>query len=76
MAEIKIEPSQKLIALGFNQINNLLSTKFFKRKFLVDNKIKFSENNLNGGALRFLVESFLSTDKIIFVPNIFSGTFK
>ena len=49
--EIKIDSQQKLFVLSTQQINNLLSTKFFKRKFLVDNKIKLSENNLNRGGV-------------------------
>ena len=49
ITEVQIDSAQKLFLLSTQQINNLLSTKFFKRKFLNDNKIKFSENNLNGG---------------------------
>ena len=71
ITEIKIEPSQKLVVIGTGQINNLLSTKFFKRKFLNDNKIRFTNSDL-----LFLMEWFMKTDKIYFVSQSFSGIFK
>ncbi len=76
--EVNILADQKLMALATKGINNFLSTKFFKRKFLVDNKIWFKENAGVGmdAELLFLVDTFLATEKIIFVPQPFGGRLK
>ena len=78
MAEVNIPADQKLIALATKGINNFLSTKFFKRKFLVENQIKFKEKAGGGmdAELLFLVEAFLATEKITFVPQPFGGRLK
>ena len=75
---VKISLAQKLISLAMQKINLSLSTKFFKRRFLLDNKIKF-KNNIQGGGdteIIFLTEAFMQTKKIIFIQSAFVGTMK
>ncbi len=78
IAELNIPAEQKLMSLATKGVNNFVATKFFKRKFLIDNKITFKK--MEGGGtdaeLLFLVETFLATDKITFVPQVFSGRLK
>ncbi|MBQ9487758.1 MAG: alpha-1,2-fucosyltransferase [Selenomonadaceae bacterium] len=77
VVELQVDNRQKLMLLATEQINNFVGTKFFKRKFLAENNIRF--NDKGGGTdaeLLFAVETFLATDKIIFVPQIFSGRLK
>lgn len=76
IAEIEIPNNQKLMALGSGGINNLVCTKFFKRKFLIENNIRFNENENIDAELTFVTESFLKTEKIVFVPQVFLGRFK
>ena len=71
--EIKIASAQKLVLLGTNQLNNLLGTKFFKREFLNENKIRFDEKLGADAELMFLVNAFMHTENIVFVPQIFYG---
>ena len=73
--EIKIASAQKLVLLGTNQLNNLLGTKFFKREFLNENKIRFDEKLGADAELMFLVNAFMHTENIVFVPQIFYGRF-
>lgn len=67
-----IDNAQKLTMLATQQINNLIGTKIFKRGFLNENAIRFPKAT-GGGELIFLVNSFLRTDNIIFMPQIFYG---
>ena len=76
ISEIKLTVQQKLTALGSNGINDLVGTKFFKRQFLNENKIRFNENEAVDAELKFIVDAFLSTEKITFVPAVFYGRFK
>lgn len=71
--ELKIDSAQKLILLATNQLNTLLGTKFFKRAFLVENKIRFDENFGADTELMFLISAFMHTEKITFVPQLFYG---
>ncbi|MBQ9487757.1 MAG: alpha-1,2-fucosyltransferase, partial [Selenomonadaceae bacterium] len=41
MAELNLDAEQKLMGLATQGINNSVDTKFFKRKFLAENKIAF-----------------------------------
>ena len=75
VAELKIESAQKLNLLATNQISNLLGTKFFKRDFLNENKIRFDEKLGADAELMFLVNAFMHTENIVFVPQVFYGRF-
>lgn len=76
IAEIEIPHHQKLLALGSQGINGLVGTKFFKRKFLNENKIRFNESEGVDAELKFIVDAFMSTEKITFVPALFYGRLK
>ena len=69
--KIDYSNAEKLVGLATRNINNVVGTKFFKRKFLNENKIRFNENEKVDAELKFVVDAFLSTDKIIFTPTIF-----
>lgn len=72
--ELNITDSDKLILLASKQINNYLGTKIFKRSFLTKNKIRFDENLSEESAeLKFLVDTFMHTKNISFVPQVFYG---
>lgn len=58
ITEIFMEDSQKLIGLATQQINNSLATKFFKRKFLLENKIRFKDISGGGGVTTFSCRKF------------------
>lgn len=73
VTEMKIDSAQKLILLATNQLNNLIGTKFFKRDFLTENKIRFDENLGADAELMFLVNAFMRTEKITFMPQVFYG---
>ena len=73
ITELEIASAQKLILLGTNQLNNLIGTKFFRRDFLNENKIRFDENLSADAELKFLVDAFLGTEKITFMPQVFYG---
>ena len=76
-AEFSISDRDKMILLATNQINNSLGTKFFKRDFLNENKIRFDENLTEESAeLKFLVDTFLHSEKITFIPQPFFGSLK
>ena len=74
--ELKEDGAKKLNLLADGQINNLLCTKVFKRKFLQDNNIRFKENLKSDAELLFLAETFLQTDEIAIINRTFCGTFK
>ena len=76
VAEINIPDNQKLMALATQGINNLVGTKFFKRKFLEENNIRYSTRGGVDSELLFLVDAFMATEKITFVPQLFSGRLK
>ncbi|MBQ7197668.1 MAG: hypothetical protein IJS29_00230, partial [Selenomonadaceae bacterium] len=76
IAEFEIPNDQKLIALANKSIENVISTKFFKRKFLIENNIKFREGGGMDAELLFLVNAFLATEKITFTPQPFLGQLK
>ncbi len=78
MFELNLSAEQKLMLLASKQINKFVGTKFFKRKFLYENKITFKEKAGGGmdAELLFAVETFLATEKITFVPQVFSGRLK
>ena len=71
--EIKLDAAQKLMLLATNQLNNLIGTKFFKLKFLRENKIRFDEKIGASAKLMFLVDCFMRTENVILVPQIFYG---
>ena len=76
IAELNIPSDQKLMMLATKAVNTSLSTKFFKRKFLNENNIKFHEGEGTDAELLFLVDTFLTTEKITFVPQPFGGRLK
>ena len=76
VAELSIPGNQKLIGLGTQNIRNNISTKFFKRQFLNDNKIRFNENETVDAELKFIVDAFMATEKITFVSQAFLGQLK
>lgn len=76
LAEINLSAQQKLMALGSQGINGLVGTKFFKRKFLEENNIRFNENDSVNAELAFVVNAFMATEKITFVPQLFYGRMK
>ena len=49
IVEVQIADAHKLQLLASGQVNNLLSTKFFKRVFLEENFLRFSEQSRGGG---------------------------
>ena len=73
VTEIKIDAAQKLMLLATNQLNNLIGTKFFKLKFLRENKIRFDEKIGASAELMFIVDCFMRTENVILVPQIFYG---
>ena len=79
IATTEIEDAQSLNLLSSGQIDNSLSTKFFKRNLLEKNSIRFSEVS-NGGMgfteLLFLLNTFTLSKKIAFVPAVFTGRLK
>mgnify|MGYP002621800080 CR=1 FL=1 len=72
-SEINISNAQKVMMLASRQINNSISTKFFKREFLTDNEIYFDENLGADTELFFLISAFMHGEDIIFIPQVFSG---
>ena len=74
VTEVTISERDKLIMLASKQINNHLGTKFFKRSFLNENNIRFDENlSAESAELKFLTDTFLHTEKISFMPQVFYG---
>ena len=76
ITEISWSSQRKLMALGLNGINGLVGTKFFKRKFLEENHIRFNEGEGVDAELAFVVNAFMATEKITFVPQLFYGRLK
>ena len=78
ITELEINDRDKLILLATQQINNLLGTKFFKRNFVNENKIRFDETLTRRGSseLKFLTDTFLHTEKITFIHQPFFGNLK
>lgn len=74
--EIKISGAQKLSALASGQINNFISTKFFKREFLNQNNIRFDEKLSADSELFFLANAFIHSENIFVMPQIFGGSLK
>ncbi len=73
---IELDNNSKINLLTTEQINNSLRTKFFKRNFLQENKIQFSENSTANSELLFLIDAFMQTEKITLTPELFTGGFK
>ncbi len=71
--DIVLDKFQKLNFIAEQRINVLLGTKFFKRSFLNENKIRFIENVSIDSDIIFLVNAMLTTEKITCVPDIFYG---
>ena len=76
LANLAIPTGQKLTSLAAQTINPLVSTKFFKREYLNSNRIRFNENEDVDSELTFVVETFLKTKNITFIPAVFYGRFK
>ena len=55
-----------------DDINKFLSTKVFKRKFLLDNEIKFKEKIIKNIELFFLTECICCTSKYSIMPLAFN----
>lgn len=73
VTELFIPNNQKLIALGTKSISNNISTKIFKRKFLIENNIRFREGGGMDAELSFVVDAFLATEKITFASQPLLG---
>ncbi|MBR1397435.1 MAG: alpha-1,2-fucosyltransferase [Selenomonadaceae bacterium] len=70
-ARLNIADDKKLNFWADNKINKLLSTKIFKRNFLIDNKIHFKHTlNDNAGNL-FLIECLFHSSNYFLVPQAF-----
>ena len=79
VTEFSISDRDKMILLATNQLNNSLGTKFFKRNFLNENKIRFDETLMRrggGSELKFLMDAFMYSEKISFIPQPFFGSLK
>ena len=74
--ELNVPVDQKLMALATKEINNFVGTKFFKRKFLNENNIRFVEGQTGNSELTFIVDTFMRTEKITFMPQVFLGRLK
>ena len=72
-AELKINDREKVMALITQSISNLIGTKLFKLKFLNENKIYFAENLNTNAELKFLMDAFLCTENLLFMPQLFYG---
>ncbi len=70
---LKFDGVSTLKLLGGDFINNLISTKLFKRKFLLDNKIQFNEHNEDNSELLFVTDAMMSAKEIVFTPAYFSA---
>ena len=75
--ELNVPVDQKLMALATKSLNNFVGTKFFKRKFINDNNIRFIGGGQPGNSeLTFIVDTFMRTEKITFMPQVFLGRLK
>ena len=75
--ELSAPNNQKLIALGTQGINGRVGTKFFKRQFINENNIRFiGGGQLVDSELTFIVDAFMRTEKITFIPQVFYGRLK
>ena len=74
--ELNLSNEEKLMALSTRAINREFGTKFFKRSFLNENNIRFRKGGGMDAELLFLVETFMCTEKIMFVPQVFYGRLK
>ena len=71
--ELNPDEREKISLIFTQRVNNLIGTKFFKLKFLNENKIRFAENVNTGAELKFLIDSFLCAENIAFIPQLFYG---
>ena len=77
ITQIHIDAAQKLMLLAASRVNNFIGTKFFKREFLLENKISFDEKlDAEKSELLFLIDSFMRTENIALMPQIFYGRLK
>ena len=73
VVEVNIPDNLKLMFLATQRVNILVGTKFFKRSFLTENNIRYTAR---GAEILFLVNAFMATEKITFMPYFFSGRLK
>lgn len=73
--EVQIGNRDKIALLATQRINNFIGSKFFKLKFLNENKIRFNEN-LTEAELKFLIDAFTQTERLVFTPQLFYGNLK
>lgn len=62
---------QRLLMTGSRVFNPLLGTKFFRRKFLEENALRFNENVTTNFELIFVANAFMLSKDVAFLPNPF-----
>lgn len=62
---------QRLLMTGSRIFNPLLGTKFFRRKFLEENVLRFNENVTTNFELLFVANAFMLSKDVAFLPSIF-----
>lgn len=71
--EYRFAGAALLSSLVNKGMNNHIGTKFFKRSFLNENKIRFKENAGANADLIFLLDALLSTEIIVLTPALSYG---
>lgn len=66
-----IDSRQGLLMTSTQAVNNLLSTKFFKREFLEENSLRFSEKSDVDSQLLFLANAVALNGEVILIPDVF-----
>jgi len=69
-----IDSRQGLLMTGTQAVNNLLSTKFFKREFLEENSLRFSEKPGVDYQLLFLANAVALSGEIVLISDVFYVT--
>ena len=67
----KLDKQTLLRIFANNETFPPLSTRIFKRKFILEHGIKFNEKIGDDAEALFTLEAIFQTDEIIFTPNIF-----
>ena len=61
----------RLRFLASGGVNSSVKTKFFKRKFLQENNIRFNESVEKNSEMLFMTECMLRSDDLIFISHAF-----
>lgn len=67
----KFDKPTLLKILATNEAATPLAAKVFKRKFLADKGVRFSESSGDTNEQLFIIDSILQAEEMIFTPNIF-----